>query len=222
MSDLNEQMSERYRNNFLKEIEEQAEMGDWVKMCMQCGLCSGSCPTHFQAGWDHPPQEIFMMIRAGKRDEVLESSSMWMCTSCYSCYVSCPRKVPVTHVMHGIAEYAYRLGRAPKFQPTRHLSKTFWDNCTRTGRVNELQLTNTLYFKDGLVSGIKKMLDMQRVGMGLLKARRMNPLEVVGAGHKCKDVKGIHAMLAKAVEIENMRKRRDGSLPEQASPSAEP
>jgi quinone-modifying oxidoreductase subunit QmoC len=65
-------MSERYRNNFLKEIEEQAEMGDWVKMCMQCGLCSGSCPKHFQAGWDHPPQEIFMMIRAGKRDEVLD------------------------------------------------------------------------------------------------------------------------------------------------------
>jgi quinone-modifying oxidoreductase subunit QmoC len=222
MSDLNEQMSERYRNNFLKEIEEQAEMGDWVKMCMQCGLCSGSCPKHFQAGWDHPPQEIFMMIRAGKRDEVLDSNSMWMCTSCYSCYVGCPRKVPVTHIMHGIAEYAYRLGRAPKFQPTRHLSKTFWDNCTRTGRVNELQLTNTLYFKDGMLSGIKKMLDMQSVGLGLLKARRMNPLEVVGAGHKCKDIKGIHAMLAKAVEIENMRKKRGGSPHQQASPSAEP
>jgi len=28
MSDLNQQMAERYRNNFLKEIEEQAEMGE--------------------------------------------------------------------------------------------------------------------------------------------------------------------------------------------------
>jgi len=205
MSDLNQQMATKYQNNFLKEIEEQAEMGDWVKMCMQCGLCSGSCPTHFQAGWEHPPQEIFMMIRAGKRDEVLKSTSMWMCTSCYNCYVRCPRKVPVTHVMHGIAEYAYRIGQSPKNQPTQHLSKTFWDNCTKTGRVNEVKLTQTLYFKDGIGAGIKKAMEMQSVALGLVKAKRLNLLEAVGIAHKCKDIKGIHAMLAKAKELEAKR-----------------
>jgi len=206
MSDLNQQMATKYQNNFLKEIEEQAEMGDWVKMCMQCGLCSGSCPTHFQAGWEHPPQEIFMMIRAGKRDEVLKSTSMWMCTSCYNCYVRCPRKVPVTHVMHGLAEYAYRIGQSPKNQPTQHLSKTFWDNCTKTGRVNEVKLTQTLYFKDGIGAGIKKAMEMQSVALGLVKAKRLNLLEAVGIAHKCKDIKGIHAMLAKAKELEAQRK----------------
>ena len=210
MSDLNQEMAERYKNNFLKEIEEQAEMGDWVKMCMQCGLCSGSCPTNFQAGWDHPPQEIFMMIRAGKRDEVLSSGSMWMCTSCYNCYVRCPRKVPVTHVMHGIAEYAYRIGRSPKNQPTQHLSKTFWDNCTKYGRVNEVKLTQSLYFKDGIGSGIKKAMEMQSVALGLVKSGRLNPMEAVGGGHKCKDLKGIHAMLAKANELEAQRKAAKG------------
>ena len=209
MDDLNQKMAARYQGNFLKEIEEQAEMGDWVKMCMQCGVCSGSCPTHFHPGWDHPPQEIFMMIRAGKREEVLESGSMWMCTSCYNCYVRCPRKVPITHIMHGLAEYAYRIGRAPKWQPTLHLSKTFWNNCIKTGRVNELHLTQTLYFKDGIVAGIKKMVEMQSVGLGLMKSKRLNPLEAVGAGHKCKDIKGIHAMLAKAEEIEAERKHRN-------------
>ena len=112
----------KYRNNFLKEVEEQVEMGDWVKMCMQCGVCSGSCPINFQAAWDHPPQELFMMIRAGKREEVLTSSSMWNCTSCYNCIVRCPRKIPITHIMHGLAEYAHRLGVAPKMQPTRYFS----------------------------------------------------------------------------------------------------
>ena len=205
MSDLNQKMAARYENNFLKEIEEQAEMGEWVKMCMQCGLCSGSCPPHFHAGWDHPPQEIFMMIRAGKRDEVLKSNSMWMCTSCYNCYVRCPRKVPVTHVMHGIAEYAYRIGQSPKNQPTQHLSKTFWDNATKTGRVNEVKLTQTLYFKDGIGAGIKKAMEMQDVALGLVKAKRLNLLEAVGISHKCKDIKGIHAMLAKAKELEAKR-----------------
>ncbi|TCJ15444.1 4Fe-4S dicluster domain-containing protein [Parasulfuritortus cantonensis] len=205
---MNQQMSAKYKNNFLKEIEEQAEMGEWVKMCMQCGVCSGSCPTNFHPGWEHPPQELFMMIRAGKRDEVLDSQSMWMCVSCYNCYVRCPRKVPITHIMHGIAEYAYRIGRAPKNQPTLHLSQTFWNNATKTGRVNEVQLTQSLYFKDGIMDGIKKAMAMQDVALGLVKAGRLNVMEAIGGGHKCKDIKGIHAMLAKAKELENQRKGR--------------
>ena len=40
-------------------------------MCMQCGVCAGSCP--FGDAWEHTPQKIFMMIRAGKREEVLTS-----------------------------------------------------------------------------------------------------------------------------------------------------
>ncbi|MDD3529282.1 MAG: 4Fe-4S dicluster domain-containing protein [Gallionellaceae bacterium] len=208
MSDMNQQMAAKYQGNFLKEIEEQAETGEWVKMCMQCGVCSGSCPTNFHPGWEHPPQEIFMMIRAGKREEVLSSQSMWMCVSCYNCYVRCPRKVPITHIMHGIAEYAYRIGRAPKNQPTLHLSQTFWNNATKTGRVNEVQLTQTLYFKDGIASGIKKAMAMQDVALGLVKAGRLNLMEAIGGGHKCKDIKGIHAMLAKAKELEAQRKGR--------------
>ncbi len=208
MSDMNQNMAAKYRNNFLKEIEEQAEMGDWVKMCMQCGACSGSCPTNFHPGWEHPPQEIFMMIRAGKREEVLESPSMWMCTSCYNCYVRCPRKIPITHIMHGIAEYAYRIGKAPKGQPTQHLSKTFWDNCTKYGRVNEVKLTQSLYFKDGIGEGIKKAMAMQDVALGLVKAKRLNIMEALGGGHKCKDIGGIQKMLRKAYELEAKRKGR--------------
>ena len=201
----NTQLAEKYRNNFLKEIEEQVEMGDWVKMCMQCGVCSGSCPNNLQPAWEHPPQELFMMIRAGKRDEVLKTSSMWNCTSCYNCIVRCPRKIPITHIMHGIAEYAHRLGLAPKMQATRLFSTLFWNNCTDTGRVNELKLSLGLYFKDGFVQGIRNGLAMQAVAICLVKCGRLNVMELFRP-HKCKDQKGIHAMLKKAREIENTRK----------------
>ena len=131
---------------------------------------------------------------------------MWICTSCYNCIVRCPRKLPITHIMHGIAEYAHRLGMAPKMQPTRFFSGLFWKNCTKTGRVNELKLSMGLYFKDGLVAGHQERHGRCRhVALGLVKAKRLNPFELFG-GHKCKDQKGIQAMLKKAYEIERSRK----------------
>ena len=193
----------KYHNNFLREVEENVEEGAWVRMCMQCGVCSGSCP--FGTHWEHPPQELFMMIRAGKREEVLGSDSMWMCTSCYNCVVRCPRKLPITQIMHGLAAYANHLGMAPRIQPTRDFSILFWKNCTRTGRVNELRLTLGLHFKDGFIAGIRKGWEMRNVAFGLLRARRLNPVELF-KGHACKDQKGIQAMLKKAVEIEQRRK----------------
>jgi quinone-modifying oxidoreductase subunit QmoC len=202
MSDVNTQMVEQYRNNFLREVEENVEEGEWVKMCMQCGVCSGSCP--FGPHWEHPPQEIFMMIRAGKRDEVLTSDSMWMCTSCYNCIVRCPRELPITHIMHGLAHYAKRLGIAPKNQPTQKFAQLFWNNLAKTGRVNELKLGLALYFMNGFGEGVKTSLKMKDIGLGMFMTKRLNPMELVG-GHKCKDAKGLQAILKKAEELEAAR-----------------
>lgn len=202
MSDMNTGMVEKYRNNFLKEVADNVEEGDWVKMCMQCGVCSGSCPLG--PHWDHPPQELFMMIRAGKRDEVLQSTSMWMCTSCYNCIVRCPRELPITHIMHGLAHYATRLGIEPKNQPTRKFAQLFWNNLAKKGRVNELWLGINLYFMDGFVNGIKVAMGMAGVGMGMLKSGRLSLKEVIG-GHTVKDRKGFAAMIKKAQELEAAR-----------------
>ena len=191
-----------YRNSFLKEVEANVEDGHMVKMCMQCGVCAGSCPLG--PHWEHSPQKIFMMIRAGKREEVLSSDSMWMCTSCYNCIVRCPRQLPITHIMHGLAHYANKLGMVPKGQPTQEIAKIFWNNLVKTGRVNELKFSLSMYFKDGFVQGIKNALAMQSIGLGLVKAGRLNPMELFG-GHKCKDSDAIKRMIAKAREIEDRR-----------------
>ena len=200
MSEQNRQAVARYHNDFLKEVENHVEDGEWVKMCMQCGVCAGSCPLG--NAWEHTPQKLFMMIRAGKRDEVLTTDSMWMCTSCYNCIVRCPRKLPITHIMHGLAHYAHRLGMAPKGQPTREVARLFWNNLAKTGRVNELKFSLAMYFKEGFMQGIRNALAMKGIGIGLMKAKRLNPMEILG-GHKCKDKDGFRRMIAKAREIED-------------------
>ena len=62
-----------------------------------------------------------------------------------------------------------------------------------------------LYFKNGLGAGVKEGMKMKDVAIGLVRAGRLNPFELFG-GHKCKDQKGIQAMLKKAYEIERSRK----------------
>ncbi len=107
--------------------------------------------------------------------------------------------------MHGLANYAHRLGIAPKQNPTRRFAQMFWKNITSTGRVNELKLSVGLYFMDGIASGIKKGLEMLPVGLGLMKTKRLDPMGMV-SGHGCKGRADIQKMIKKATEIEDKRK----------------
>jgi quinone-modifying oxidoreductase subunit QmoC len=200
-------MIEKYRNSFLREVEANVEEGEWVKMCMQCGACSGSCPLG--SAWAHPPQEIFMMIRAGKREDVLTSDSVWMCTSCYNCVARCPRGLPITHIMHGLAHYAKRLGLVPQNQPTEKFAQLFWENLSRNGRINELKLGIGLYFLNGFAKGLKMSLKMKYIGLGMLKTKRMSVNEAWG-GHGIEDTSGFHEMLKKAEELEDARIAKHG------------
>jgi len=208
MSELNTAMVEQYRNSFLQEVEANVEEGEWVKMCMQCGVCAGSCPLG--NAWEHPPQEIFMMIRAGKREAVLSSDSMWMCTSCYNCISRCPRGLPITHIMHGLAHYAQRLGLVPKNQPTQKFAQMFWQNLNKKGRVNELKLGLSLYFMNGFGEGVKTSLKMKDIGLGMLKTKRMAVNEAFG-GHGVKDLSGFQKIMKKAHELEDARIQKSGN-----------
>jgi quinone-modifying oxidoreductase subunit QmoC len=144
------------------------------------------------------------MIRAGKREEVLSSDSMWMCTSCYNCIARCPRGLPITHIMHGLATYAKRLGKISEKQPTNEFSQIFWDNLMKKGRVNELKLGLSMYFKDGFGQGVKNAMANQKLGQNMMKAKRMNAMEFFG-GHGVKDASGLQKIIAKAQEIEESK-----------------
>jgi len=47
MSDLNTALAAKYKNSFLKEVIDNVEEGDMVRMCMQCAIGNFG---HFQVG----------------------------------------------------------------------------------------------------------------------------------------------------------------------------
>ena len=79
----------------------------------------------------------------------------------------------------------------------------------KKGRVNELKLGLSLYFMNGFGEDIKTSLKMKDIGLGMLKTKRMSPMEYFG-GHKCKDTKGLHAILKKAQQLEEARIGKSG------------
>src|ERR1017187_2980358 len=66
--------------------------------CLQCGACSGTCPLSNYM--DFSPRRIVALVREGFRKDALSSKTIWLCASCYSCAVHCPRQIHITDIMY--------------------------------------------------------------------------------------------------------------------------
>jgi len=183
-----------YKPSFAQEVFRNVDFGEEIKMCMQCGVCAASCPLSMRM--DFSPRKIFTLIRAGKREEVLGSQAIMLCTSCYACKVRCPRKIPVVDVMHGLANYALKQGFVPR-KNTTVFGKEFWRQICKTGRIDEKDLSRRYFFADGLVPGIKMSLEMMDMGLQMLLHKRMKLLPE----RPIKGIKSLRKMLDKASQM---------------------
>jgi quinone-modifying oxidoreductase subunit QmoC len=198
-----EQATRKYDLGFARWVRDNVQGGDKMSMCMQCGMCSGSCPIGTEM--DQGPRKLFMMIRAGMKDEVFNSTTIWNCTSCYNCVVRCPRGVPVTYIIQDLAGKAVELGYVKDVENAR-FAKAFWWSAKTFGRTDERLMTAKYYFSFGLVGGVKRGLANLKIALGMVKAKRMH----LGGSHKIKDIKGLRAILAKAAEIDARESKGGG------------
>jgi quinone-modifying oxidoreductase subunit QmoC len=188
---------QKYDLNFARWVYENVDGGDRMALCMQCGVCSGSCPIGTQM--DYGPRKLFMMIRAGLKEKVLTSNTLWNCVSCYNCVVRCPRKVPVTYILHDLATLAVREGYAEATQSDNaRFAEAFWWSASKFGRTDERLVTAKFYFSFGIGEGYKRGMANMKIALGMVRAKRMH----IGMPYKCKDTSELHKILAKAAEIE--------------------
>jgi heterodisulfide reductase subunit C len=164
--------------------------GEQINSCIQCGVCTGSCPTANQ--WDYPPRRVIAMVRAGLRDELLSSNSMWFCVSCYSCTVRCPRDIKPADIMHALEIIAIRSGKSTKKSNTPVMYQCFVDSARGNGRVYELGMMIKLFLKTNPFAALK----LAPVGLGLFLHKRL-PL----SPSRIKDMSGLKAILNKAREL---------------------
>ncbi len=91
-------------DEFLKKIEELS--GEKITSCIQCGICSGSCPMINEM--DITPAQIMLLTVLGQKEELLNSKSIWICASCFNCKVRCPRELDLAKVAEALRQVVLR------------------------------------------------------------------------------------------------------------------
>ncbi|MBW2702335.1 MAG: 4Fe-4S dicluster domain-containing protein [Deltaproteobacteria bacterium] len=175
---------------FLDELAALPE-GKHLRECIQCGNCSGMCPV--TPTLDHSPRRIFAMIRAGMKDEVLRSSTPWVCSSCYRCTVKCPSDIKITEIMYAIKRRAIREDVKPDDTDAHRFAKLFVESVSKNGRSHEMGLLmNYMMFHHPVAMMKQSVFGMRMIGKGRM------PL----FAHKIEDLDNFRKMVDRAVELE--------------------
>ncbi len=97
-------------NDFIKEIFKDPRIPEefGLNRCIQCGNCSASCPAARYT--DYRPRKIIQDILIGAREKLIQSEDIWLCFSCFSCNLRCPRNNNPGLVIHIIRQMAVREG----------------------------------------------------------------------------------------------------------------
>jgi len=120
-------------SSFLEEAAQRS--GENLSLCYQCLKCTAGCPT--ATLMDIRPNTIIRMIQMGKRDEVLKSSTIWLCVSCETCGTRCPNKIDIGVLMDVLREMAVE-EKVPAAEKNIHLlHEAFVKSIRRGGRVHE-------------------------------------------------------------------------------------
>jgi len=162
-------------NSFVEEIC-AIPGGESIRLCIQCGTCTASCPN--AGSMEHTPSELIAMARAGMREEVLSSNAMWFCLSCYLCTVRCPRGIKQTELMHALERLAvrYRLSHARSRTPIMY--RSFGDFVYSLGSIPEIGFITWFYLLTNPLHALRMLpvaLRLLRNGRLSIKARRLKP-----------------------------------------------
>ncbi len=94
----------KIKSSFVGKVEEIS--GQNLLACYQCGKCSAGCPAVTEM--DILPNQIIRYAQLGFKDELLQSKSIWICASCFTCNARCPKGINVAEVIEAIRQILLR------------------------------------------------------------------------------------------------------------------
>jgi heterodisulfide reductase subunit C len=165
---------------FLDRIIAEGGENAAINACMQCGTCSGGCTNADLM--DILPRSLVLMVQRGEWEKVLQSNSLWLCSSCQICTSRCPRGVRPSDVIEAVKAIAIQ--QAINNDSTR-FNQIFVELIEKRGILFEPELMHKY-------GGVSAMLKQAKLGMKLALRGKLSPLAA-----KVKDPQKFNQALAK-------------------------
>jgi len=179
------------RSDFVKQVE--ANSGQNILACYQCGKCSAGCPVAFEM--DIIPNQIIRLVQLGMKEEVLGSRAIWICASCQTCTTRCPQEVDIAQVIDTLRNMAYREGRSSLEKEILLFNRIFIENLSSHGRLYELGLIRDFNLRSGhLLKDVTK-------APGMFMKGKINPLP-----QRVKGSKQLRILVEKIKAMEEVHK----------------
>jgi|TARA_B100000315_G_scaffold260935_2_gene327794 heterodisulfide reductase subunit C len=126
----------RLDNNFAAEVA-GLEDGKGIKQCIQCGVCSSSCPVRALLPAFNP-RRLIAKILLGMKEEVLASEEIWFCARCQQCTANCHKSIKPGDIITAVRTLALREGHTQTAGAKHTLA--FLKDIKRHGELDEATL----------------------------------------------------------------------------------
>ncbi|MCX7822253.1 MAG: (Fe-S)-binding protein [Syntrophobacterales bacterium] len=88
-----------------------------IAYCMECGVCTGSCPVarHYE---EFSPRSIIKQLLIDREDVVTRDRIIWRCVTCARCSIRCPALIDIPQIVNRCRSEARKAGYYP--EPSHH------------------------------------------------------------------------------------------------------
>jgi heterodisulfide reductase subunit C len=151
-----------------------AETGIQVASCYQCLRCSNSCPV--STFMDIKPHQVVRLVQLGRREALLQASSIWVCLSCEMCSTYCPNEIDVAGLMNHLKNSVISSRRTPAEYEIAAFHDVFLRVLREHGRINDLQLMQRYRIKTlmhGQAPSVDDLMSEASLAWNLLKRGRL-------------------------------------------------
>ncbi len=164
---------------FAQEVKGKSQA--YLERCYQCVACSAGCPVAF--AMDYAPHQILRMTQLGLKDQVLDSTTIWLCASCETCATRCPNEIEIVQVMDTLRHLALAEGRTEQTKlPLFH--NTFLNGIRSNGRIHELMLILRYTLTSGNIMKVKTLSKDALMGAKMFAKGKLviRPHRIKGVG----------------------------------------
>ena len=92
-------------------LMEDVRLKEGLKACMNCGICTGVCPS--AEFYNYDPRQIVNTIQGrddAEIEKLLKSDTLWYCGECMSCRPRCPRGNTPGYIIQAMRTLSQKLG----------------------------------------------------------------------------------------------------------------